>query len=94
MTYLDLKLEEYLEWLHQKGVLAVQEDGRLKYLILCKPLTGTHVAFDVPQEHPWRPASITTATPWRPVPLKIAENGGIAKSGALRGRMAGRESAA
>ena len=37
MTYLDLKLEEYLEWLHQKGVLAVQEDGRLKYLILCKP---------------------------------------------------------
>lgn len=48
MTYLDLRLEEYLEWLHQKGVLAVQEDGRLKYLILCKPLTGTHIAFDVP----------------------------------------------
>ena len=48
MTYLDLRLEEYLEWLHQKGVLAVQEDGGLKYLILCKPLTGTHIAFDVP----------------------------------------------
>ena len=27
---------------------AVQEDGGLKYLILCKPLTGTHSAFDVP----------------------------------------------
>ena len=50
MTYLDLTLEEYLEWLHEKGVLAVQEDGRLKYLILCKPLSGTHVAFDLPQE--------------------------------------------
>lgn len=49
MTYLDLRLEEYLEWLHEKGVLAVQEDGRLKYLILCKPLTGTHIAFDVPK---------------------------------------------
>lgn len=50
MTYLDLTLEEYLEWLHEKGALAVQEDGRLKYLILCKPLSGTHVAFDLPQE--------------------------------------------
>ena len=47
---LDLTLEEYLEWLHEKGMLAVQEDGRLKYLILCKPLSGTHVAFDLPQE--------------------------------------------
>ncbi len=49
MTYLDLTLEEYIRWLHQKGVLAVREDGRLKYLILCKPLTGTHIAFDVPK---------------------------------------------
>lgn len=49
MTYLDLTLEEYVEWLHQKGIVAVREDGGLKYLILCKPLTGTHIAFDVPQ---------------------------------------------
>lgn len=49
MTYLDLSLEDYLEWLHHKGTLAVEQEGRLKYVILCRPLAGTHVAFDVPE---------------------------------------------
>ena len=49
MTYLDLELEEYLLWLHQKGTVAIRQDGALEYLILCKPLTGTHVEFSVPK---------------------------------------------
>lgn len=48
MTYLDLTLEEYLDWLHLKGELAVWRDGALRYIILCKPMTGTHIAFSLP----------------------------------------------
>ncbi len=48
MTYLDLTFEEYLEWLHLKGQLAVWRDGALRYIILCKPITGTYVAFSLP----------------------------------------------
>jgi len=48
MTYLDLSLKEYLLWLHEKGCIAIEEQGRLKYLILCQPMNGTHTAFQVP----------------------------------------------
>lgn len=48
MIYLDLTFEEYLEWLHLKGQLAVWRDGALRYIILCKPMTGTHVDFSLP----------------------------------------------
>lgn len=49
MTYLDLNLPAYLEWLHEKGVVAVAQEGRLKYLILCKPASGARVAFSLPE---------------------------------------------
>jgi len=49
MTYLDLTLEEYLTWMHEKGVLTIYEAKTPKYVILCKPMTGTHIAFSVPE---------------------------------------------
>ncbi len=48
MTYLDLELENYLEWLHHKGVLVVSAGGRPQYLILCQPMQGDYAAFDLP----------------------------------------------
>jgi len=48
MTYLDLDLPSYLEWLHKKEALAIYQDGALQYLILCKPAQGTHTAFHLP----------------------------------------------
>lgn len=48
MTYLDLDLPSYLEWLHKKEALAIYQDGALQYLILCKPAQGTHTAFNLP----------------------------------------------
>lgn len=48
MTYLDLELEAYLEWLHQKGVMIISDGSRLQYLILCQPVSGTHVSFQIP----------------------------------------------
>ena len=48
MTYLDLTLKDYLLWMHEKGVLTIEEEGVVRYMILCKPITGTHVAFDLP----------------------------------------------
>ncbi len=49
MTYLNLSLEEYAQWLHQKGTLTVYENGKAKFLILCKPITGTHVELWLPE---------------------------------------------
>lgn len=48
MTYLNLTLEEYLSWLHRQGTLTISEGGKPKYLILCQPMSGTHVAFSLP----------------------------------------------
>lgn len=48
ITYLDLSLEEYLEWLHRKGVLTISVGGQPKYVIQCRPMQGTHIAFSVP----------------------------------------------
>ena len=48
MTYLDLDLRSYLLWLHEKGTLTVLEGNRPRYLIICKPVTGTHVQFSLP----------------------------------------------
>lgn len=50
MTYLDLDMQEYLEWMHQKGTLVVSAGGRPQYLILCQPMQGDYVAFDLPAE--------------------------------------------
>ncbi len=49
MTYLDLELKEYLMLLQQKGTLAITAGGELQYLILCQPLKGERVAFDLPE---------------------------------------------
>ncbi|MEG2252124.1 MAG: hypothetical protein RSC98_03700 [Clostridia bacterium] len=49
MTYLDLSFEKYLDLLHQKGVIAVRENDDLRYLILCRPMSETHVEFSLPQ---------------------------------------------
>lgn len=48
MTYLDLSLEGYLEWLHRQGVLTIAVGGQPKYIIQCQPMQGTHVAFSLP----------------------------------------------
>lgn len=48
MTYLDLSYEEYLDWLHRRGVIAVHEEGRLRYLILCSPMNGDYAEFSLP----------------------------------------------
>lgn len=48
MTYLDLSLEEYLNWLHQTGVITISLDGRPRYILMAKEMTGTHVAFSLP----------------------------------------------
>jgi len=48
MTYLDLSLEEYLRWMQEKGVLAIRDQGKLRYLILCRPMKGEYLAVDLP----------------------------------------------
>lgn len=49
MTYLDLNLPEYLQWLHQKGILTVSAGGKLQYLILCQPIHNGYATFDLPE---------------------------------------------
>lgn len=49
MTYLDLPLQPYLEWLHQKGALVISQDGAPRYVIVCKPMHGSHVELVLPQ---------------------------------------------
>jgi len=49
MTYLDLNLADYLEWLHQKRVIAISSGKRLQYLILCQPMNGKRTAFEIPE---------------------------------------------
>ena len=49
LTFLNLSFENYLQWLHEKGTLAISDGGELRYLILCKPLTGERVSFQLPQ---------------------------------------------
>ena len=49
MTYLNLELEKYLKWLHQKKVLTVMENGLPKYVILCEQMTGERVQFALPE---------------------------------------------
>lgn len=53
MTYLDLPLAAYLEWLHQKEVLVISAGGRPQYLILCQPMLNERIAFDLPSGAEW-----------------------------------------
>ena len=53
MTFLDLDLESYLYFLHQTGSLTIEEHGKPKYLIVCKAMQGTRVAFDLPVNACW-----------------------------------------
>ena len=48
MTYLNLDLKAYLDWLHQKGIITVMAGGQPKYLILCSPLQGDYASFMLP----------------------------------------------
>lgn len=48
MTYLDLPLEAYLDWLHLRGMLTVSVGGQPKYIIQCRLMQGTHIAFSLP----------------------------------------------
>lgn len=50
MTYLDVDLEQYLHWLHEKGVLTICDGSAPKYLILCRPMEGTRAAFSLPAD--------------------------------------------
>lgn len=49
MTFLDLPFESYLQWLHEKGALTISENGAPRYLILCQPLSGDRISFQLPQ---------------------------------------------
>lgn len=49
MTYLDLSLEAYLNWLHEKKTLRLKRSDTLSYLILCQPLNDGYVEFQTPQ---------------------------------------------
>lgn len=53
MTFLDLDLEDYLHFLHQKGSLTIWEHEKPKYLIVCRPVNGTRVQFDLPVGAQW-----------------------------------------
>lgn len=48
MTYLDLDFPSYLTWLHQKGSVVISAGDQPQYLIFCKPIDGSHIAFDLP----------------------------------------------
>ena len=50
MTYLDLDFENYLSWMHQKGVLVIMSGGHPQYVILCKPMQGDYASFDLPAD--------------------------------------------
>lgn len=49
MTYLDLPMEKYLEWLHHVGVLTISENGSPKYIIIAVPMETTHIAMRLPE---------------------------------------------
>ena len=48
MTYLDLDLESYLNWLHEKQVLTIYSGGKPQYFITCRPVEGRYVDFQLP----------------------------------------------
>lgn len=48
MTFLDVSLEEYLNWLHQVGVITICRNGKPLYILMAQKVTGTHVAFSLP----------------------------------------------
>lgn len=50
MTYLNVDLATYLEWLHLKQHLVVWEGTKPIYLILCVPLIGEYAAFNLPKD--------------------------------------------
>lgn len=49
MTYLDLNLESYLNWLHEKQAVTIYSGGKPQYLILCQPVEGSYVTFQLPR---------------------------------------------
>lgn len=48
MTYLDLDLKSYIALLHERRMLTISKDGAPRYIILCAPISGTHIEFSVP----------------------------------------------
>lgn len=50
MTYLNLALEDYLLWLHEKEEMTVYEKGEPRYLILCKRMPGQRIKFFLPRD--------------------------------------------
>lgn len=53
MTYLDLSLEDYLNWLHQTGVITISLNGSPRYILMAQKMTGTHIAFSLPVNAVW-----------------------------------------
>lgn len=49
MTYLDLTMEKYLDWLHRVGVLTISEKEEVKYIIIASPMETTHIAMQLPK---------------------------------------------
>lgn len=48
MTYLDLDLENYLNWLHEKRELTIYAGEKPQYFITCQPVEGKYVDFQLP----------------------------------------------
>ncbi len=49
MTYLDLDLEAYLDFLHQQPIIQIHKDGALKYLIVCQPYAEGYISLKLPE---------------------------------------------
>ena len=50
ITYLDLELESYLKWLHEKQVITISSGGRPQYVIFSRKMQGDYAVFDLPEE--------------------------------------------
>lgn len=49
MTYLDVDLSTYLDYLHEKGTLVIRGENHQLHIIQCKPMEGSRVEFHVPK---------------------------------------------
>jgi len=49
MTYLNLGFNAYLSWLHEQGVIVINEGGRPAYLIVCRLYEGGDAIFELPE---------------------------------------------
>ncbi|MDD3411449.1 MAG: D-alanyl-D-alanine carboxypeptidase family protein, partial [Eubacteriales bacterium] len=49
MTWLNLRLEDYLQLLHEKGVIQIHENGIPRYVIVCAPIVDGYASALIPE---------------------------------------------